>query len=83
MPGSGDPTLPIFFRPTFKSYTITATGMYDVWIAPGTFQNILTNQLMPVRAPDNARPRTGRCFMSRTANGEKQRVLAEVHMAST
>ena len=30
---------------------------------------------MPVRAPDDARPGTGRCFVSRTATGEKRRVF--------
>jgi len=30
---------------------------------------------MPVRAPDDARPGTGRCFMSQTATGEKRRVF--------
>jgi len=34
---------------------------------------------MPVRAPDDARPGTGRCFMSRTATSEKRRVFAEEH----
>jgi len=38
---------------------------------------------MPVRAPGDARPGTGRCFMSRTATDEKRRVFAEVHIAST
>ena len=33
---------------------------------------------MPVRARDDARPGTGRCFMSRTATGKKRRVFAEV-----
>ena len=36
---------------------------------------LLTNRPMPVRSPDDARPGTGRCFMSPTATGEKQRVL--------
>jgi len=43
----------------------------------------LTNRPMPVRAPDDARPGTGRCFMSRTATGEKRRVYAEEHIAFT
>jgi len=34
---------------------------------------------MPIRAPDDARPVTGRCFMSRTATGEKRRAFAEEH----
>ena len=39
---------------------------------------------MPVRAPDDARPGTGRCLMSRTATGEKRRVFAEKkHIAFT
>jgi len=38
---------------------------------------------MPVRAPYDARPGTGRCFMSRTATGEKRRVFAEEHIAFT
>jgi len=38
---------------------------------------------MPARAPDDARPGTGRCFMSRTATGEKRRVFAEEHVAFT
>jgi len=36
---------------------------------------------MPVWAPADACSGTGRCFMSRTATGEKRRVLAEVHIA--
>jgi len=35
---------------------------------------------MPVRAPDDTRPGTGRCFMSQTATGEKPRVFAEEHI---
>jgi len=35
---------------------------------------------MPVRAPEDARPGTGRCFMSRTATSEKRRVFVEVHI---
>ena len=35
---------------------------------------------MPVWAPDDARPGTGRCFMSQTATGEKRRVFAEEHI---
>jgi len=38
---------------------------------------------MPIRAPDDANPGTGRIFMSRTATGEQRRVFAEVHIAST
>ena len=38
---------------------------------------------MPVRATDDARPGTGRCFMSRIATGEKRRVFSEVHILST
>jgi len=30
--------------------------------------------------PEDARPGTGRCFMSRTATGEKRCVYAEVHL---
>jgi len=30
----------------------------------------------------DARPGTGRCFMSQTATGEKRRVFAEVHIGS-
>ena len=30
----------------------------------------------------DARPGTGRCFVSQTATGEKRRVFAEVHIAS-
>jgi len=48
--------------------------------APGTFKYLLTNRPMPVRAPDDARPGTGRC---RTATGEKRRVFAEEHIAFT
>jgi len=45
---------------------------------------MLTNRPMPVRAPDDTCPGTGRCFMSRTASvGEKRRVFAEVHIEST
>jgi len=57
--------------------------MYDVRQAPRTLKNLLTNRPMPVRAPDNARPGTGQCFMSRTATDEKQRVFADVHIAFT
>jgi len=31
----------------------------------------------------DARPCTGRCFVSRSATGEKRRVFAEIHIAST
>ena len=34
---------------------------------------------MSAWAPDDVRPGTGRCFMSRNAIGEKGRVFAEVH----
>jgi len=46
-------------------------------------KNLLTNRPMPVRAPDDARPGTGRCFMSPTATGEKRCVFAEVHITFT
>jgi len=49
----------------------TGTGFRasdDVWQAPGTLKNLLTNRPMPVRAPDDARPGTGRCFMNRTCH---------------
>ena len=46
-------------------------------------KNLLTNRLMPVRAPDDAHPDTGRCFMRRTATAEKRRVFAEEHIAFT
>ena len=52
---------------------------YDVLQSPGTIENLLTNRPMPGRAPDDARPGTGRCFMSRTATREKRRVFAEEH----
>jgi len=45
-------------------------------------KNLLTNRPVPVRAPDDARPGTGQCFMSRTATGEKRRVFEE-HIAFT
>jgi len=35
---------------------------------------------MPIQAPDDARPGTGRCFMRQTATGEKRRDFAEVHV---
>ena len=38
---------------------------------------------MSVRAQNDARPCTGRCFMSRTATDEKRDVFAEVHIVST
>jgi len=34
---------------------------------------------MPVRAPDDARPGTDRCFISQSATGEKRLGFAEVH----
>ena len=60
----------------FISYNSNSVrAPYDVWQAPGTLRNLLTNRPTPVRAPDDARPGTGQCFMSRTATGEKRRVL--------
>ena len=47
--------------------TVPVWASYDVWQAPWTKTNILTNRPMPVRTPDDARPGTGRCFISRTA----------------
>ena len=38
---------------------------------------------MPVRAPADARPGTGRCFMSQNATGEKRHVFAEERIAFT
>jgi len=52
--------------------TVPGRTSYDVWQAPRTLQKSLN------KAAD-ARPGTGRCFMSRTATGEKRRVFAEVH----
>ena len=46
-------------------------------------RQILSNLPIPVRAPDDARPGTGRCVMSKTVTGEKRRVFAEVHIAFT
>ena len=63
--------------------TVPGRASYDVWQAPGTFKYLLTNRPMPVRAPDDARPGTGRCFMSRTATAEMRRVFAEEHIAFT
>jgi len=63
--------------------TVPGRASYDVWQAPGTLKNLFTNRPMPVRAPDDARTGTGRCFMSRTATGEKRRVFAEEHIAFT
>ena len=63
--------------------TVPGRAWYDVWQAPGNFKNRLTNRPMPVRAPDDARPGTGRCFMSRIATGEKRGVFAEEHIAFT
>jgi len=66
----------------FKTY-IVRFKWCNVWQALGTFKNLLTNRPMPVRAPDDARPGTGRCFISRIATGEKRRVFAEEHIAFT
>jgi len=63
--------------------TVPVRASYDVWQAPGTFKNRLTNRPMPVRAPDDARLGTGRCFMSQTATCEKRLGFAEVHIAFT
>jgi len=52
--------------------TVPGWASYDAWQAPGTFINILTNRPMPVRAPVDAHLGTCRCFMSRTATGEKR-----------
>jgi len=41
--------------------TVPGRTSYDVWQAPRTFKNLLTNRPMPVRAPDDVRPGTGRC----------------------
>jgi len=30
---------------------VTVEVYYDVWKAPGAFENLLTNQMMPIRAP--------------------------------
>jgi len=62
---------------------VPVRASYDVWQAPGTFKNLLTNRPMPVRAPDDIRSGTGRCFMSRIATGEKRGVFAEEHFAFT
>ena len=62
---------------------VPGRASYDVSQAPGTFKNLFTNRPMPVRTPDDARPGAGRCFMRRTATGEKRRVLAEDHIAFT
>jgi len=37
----------------YKIQTVPGRTSYDVWKAPGTFQNILTNRPMPGRAPDD------------------------------
>jgi len=63
--------------------TVPGWASYDVWQAPGTLKNLLTNRPMPVRAPDDARPGTGQCFMSRIATGEKRGIFAEEHIAFT
>jgi len=63
--------------------TVPGRASYDVWQAPETFKNLLSNRPMPVQTPDDARPGASRCGMSRTATGEKQRVFAEVHIAFT
>jgi len=42
-------------------HTVPGRASYDVWQAPGNFKNRLTNRPMPVRAPDDARPGSGRC----------------------
>jgi len=41
--------------------TVPGRTSYDVWQAPRTLKNILTNRPMNVRAPDDVRPGTGRC----------------------
>ena len=48
-----------------------------------TFENLLTHRPMPIWAPNDARPGTGRCFMSRTATGEERCLFAKVHITST
>jgi len=63
--------------------TVPGRASCDVWQAQRTLKNILTNRPMPVRAPDDALPGTGRCFMSPTATSEKRHVFAEVHIAFT
>ena len=63
--------------------TVPSRTSHDVCQAAINFKNLLTNRTMPVLAPDDARPGTGRCFMSRTATGEKRRVFAEVHIVFT
>ena len=72
----------------FTHRTGTGRFLFNIYIvrcltSARKFQNRLTNRPMPVRAPDDARPGTGRCFMSQTATGEKRRVFAEEHIAFT
>jgi len=44
---------------------------YNVYKAPGVFENPLTNWPMPVRAPNDDLPGTDRCCTSRTATGRE------------
>jgi len=59
-------------RPS-RHRTVPNLASYDIRKAP------ITSRPIPVQASDDARP----IFLSRTATGEKRRVFAEVHIAST
>jgi len=49
----------LFQRCSTGQRTVLGGTSYDVWQAPRTFKNLLTNRPMPVRAPDDARAGTG------------------------
>ena len=55
----------MIFGPFFRHCTV-----YNVWKAPWSFENLFLNRPMPVKALDDARPGTDRCFMSRTSTSD-------------